>query len=101
LTNSRGDADHRRAFSHANGVRSNRWKQAVSQIAQLSNSAAHAFIWRRVTCFGSSTIVASIRASYHPLFHSSAASAWSLPRRFDSCSRAPTGIPNARSEGMP
>ena len=73
----------------------------MSQTPQLSNSAAQAFICRRVTCFGSSTIAASRRASYHPLFQSAAASAWSLPSRFASVSSVPIGTPKARGATMP
>ena len=38
LMNSLGELDHWRALSQANEVRSKRWKQAVSQIPQLSKS---------------------------------------------------------------
>ena len=66
LTNSRGEADHWRAFSHANGVRSNKWKQRVSQIAQLSKSRHQRFICAGVTLSGSATNAVSMRASIRP-----------------------------------
>ncbi len=73
----------------------------MSQTPQLSNARAQASICRRVTCFGSSTIAASRRASYHPLFQSAAASAWSLPIRFLIASSLPIGTPKARGATMP
>ena len=85
--------DQRRAAANANGVLSKSLKQAVSQSAQFSNPAAHASICRRVTCCGSSINVASKRASYQPLSHSSAARAWSLPMRLASASSVPIGTP--------
>jgi hypothetical protein len=67
LTNSLRWPDHCSTLRHACGARSNRWKHTVSQIAQLSKSRHHRSICAEVTRAGSSTIDATMRASYQPV----------------------------------
>ena len=70
FTNSSRRRAHCSIFRQACGVRSKRWKQSVSQIAQLSKSLAQRSICAGVTRAGSSTNAVSMRASYQPVFQS-------------------------------
>src|SRR5438034_9649104 len=53
ISKSLGEADHGRTFSHANGVRSKRWKQTVSQSPDRKSTrlnSSHTVISYAVFC---------------------------------------------------
>ncbi len=75
FSNSGSRRDHSNAFSTANGVRSSRLAHSWSQISHESRVRIQRSACAFVTFSGSSTIVASTRASWIPLRHRAPASA--------------------------
>ena len=73
----------------------------MSQIAQLSKSAAQASASAEVSAAGSARKTATVRASYQPLAQSARASAWSRPMPRAKACICPIGTPKARASGMP
>src|SRR6266404_6075234 len=87
-------------LAQACGVRSNRLKHIVSQMPQLSKSLHQRSICAGVTCDGSSTKEATMRASYTPVPQRAAASSWFVPSRLPNSFISLYATPNALSDGI-
>ena len=91
---------HCLTFAQACGVRSNRLKHIVSQIAQLSKSRHQRSICAGVISAGSATNEHTMRASYTPVSQRAAASSWFRPSFLPSAFMSFIATPNALSDGM-